>query len=94
MPVSGVTTHIIPTWDTMKVPLQQGNLTGTQCPVWVPVVYLQHREARLGGQFAVPPQAAVHLLHQRLQPQLELAHVLPVLLMVLGHLGQELHPVL
>lgn len=69
-------------------------MAGTQCPVWVPVVYLQRREAKLCGQLAVPSQAAVHLLHHRLQPQLELVHVLPVLLMVLGHLGQEVHPVL
>lgn len=58
------------------------------------MLYLQCREAKLCGQLAVPSQTAVYLLHHCLQPQLELIHVLPVLLMVLGHLGQEVHPVL
>lgn len=57
-------------------------------------MYLQCRKAKLCGQFAVSPQAAVHLLHYGLQPQLELVHIFPVLFMVLGHLGQEVHPVL
>lgn len=48
----------------------------------------------LRSQLAVSPQAAVHFLHHRLQPQLELVHILLVLLMLLGHLGQEVHPVL
>lgn len=56
--------------------------------------YLQRRETVLGGQLAVLPQAAGHLLHYGLQPQLELIHTCLEMLMLPGHLLQQVHPVL
>ena len=56
--------------------------------------YLQLRETELVGQLAVLPHTALHLLHHRLQPQLEFVHVGLVTLMLPGHLLQQAHSVL
>lgn len=58
------------------------------------VGHLQCRETVLGGQLAVLPHAASHLLHHRLQPPLEFVHAGLVLLVLLGHLLQQAHSVL